>query len=207
MRTRLKICGITRPEDGLAAATAGADAIGLVFYPPSPRDVDLAQAEKIITQLPPFVCKVGLFVDPIGWEVNTVIESLAIDLLQFHGDEPEEFCLQFGLPYIKALSVKQGFDLQQAEQDYASASALLLDTYHPDKKGGTGDTFDWDLISATRNKPIILAGGLTSKNIESAIEQVKPYAVDVSGGVESEPGIKNPLEITQFAKGVARVNS
>ncbi len=206
MRTRLKICGITRPEDGLAAATAGADAIGLVFYPPSPRDVDLAQAEKIIHQLPPFVCKVGLFVDPIGWEVNTVIESLAIDCLQFHGDEPEEFCLQFGLPYIKALSVKQGFDLQQAEQDYASASALLLDTYHPDKKGGTGDTFDWDLIPATRNKPIILAGGLTAGNIESAIDRVKPYAVDVSGGVESKPGIKNTTEITQFAKGVARAN-
>lgn len=200
--TRVKICGITRIEDGLAAAHAGADAIGLVFAPASPRRVTAEQAAAIVAALPPFVSSVALFVDPKAEEVRAVLERLRPDLLQFHGDEPPDFCAAFGLPYLKAARVRPGLDLLQYAATYAGARGLLLDAYHPDSHGGTGQRFDWDLIPSDMPRPVVLAGGLNPDNVAAAVSRVRPWAVDVSSGVERIKGIKDAHLIARFIREV-----
>lgn len=205
MRTRIKICGITRPEDAQAAIEAGADAIGLVFYAPSPRAVDITQAQKIAAVVPPFVTITALFVNPSAEEVQKVLDSVRIDLIQFHGDEDEHFCEQFNTSYIKAIRVRQTQDVVANSLRFPSALAFLLDSFKVGVPGGTGETFDWSLIPKESSKPIILAGGLTADNIALAIQQVQPFAVDVSGGVEAAKGIKDPSKIQAFINEVNRV--
>jgi phosphoribosylanthranilate isomerase len=202
MRTRVKICGMTRRQDADFAAKSGADAIGLVFYPPSPRAVSIAQARDVVADLAPFVSVVALFVDPTPELVLECLEALPIDIIQFHGDEPAMFCEQFGKPYIKAIRMKPGTELSALTEHYASAKALLLDAYQPGVPGGTGQTFDWSMI-ADVDMPLILAGGLNADNVKQAIQQVRPFAVDVSGGVESEKGIKSHEKISAFMREVA----
>ncbi|MFV1922167.1 MAG: phosphoribosylanthranilate isomerase [Methylotenera sp.] len=202
MRTRIKICGITRVEDAVYAAEQGVDAIGLVFYPLSPRYVSVTQARAIAKALPPFVSIVALFVNPTTDEVMQVLTSVRIDLLQFHGDEDEVACKQYGLPYLKAIRVKLGTNLIQYAQDYTSAKALLLDTYSDAAFGGTGEIFDWNVIPKKMPKPIVLAGGLSVGNVAQAIKLVAPYAVDVSGGVEQSKGIKDSVKIANFVSAV-----
>lgn len=202
MRTRVKICGITRAEDAKAAVAYGCDAIGLVFYEPSPRYVSLDVATVIAAQLPPFVGAVGLFVDASPEYVREVLAQVHLDLLQFHGDESPEYCRQFGMPYIKAVRVRPETNLLQYAAAYADAKGLLLDTFVPGTPGGTGQTFDWTLIPESFPKPIILAGGLDAGNVSEAIRQSRPYAVDVSGGVEREKGIKDAAKIAAFMRGV-----
>ncbi len=202
MRVRVKICGITRVEDALAAVAHGADAIGLVFYAPSPRAVSIEQAIQIVNQIPAFVSVVGLFVSAEEGFVRNVISNVALDLLQFHGDEAPEECTRYGLPFIKAIRVKSDTNLVQCAKDYSASRALLLDTYTEGVAGGTGHVFDWGLIPPDLNKPVVLAGGLTSENVASAIQQVKPYAVDVSGGVEASKGIKDAAKIAAFMQQV-----
>ncbi len=202
MRTRVKICGMTRRQDADFAAKSGADAIGLVFYPPSPRAVSIAQAKQVVDGLAPFVSVVALFVDPAPELVFDCLDALAIDIIQFHGDEPASFCEQFGKPYVKAIRMKPGTDLIALAQQYASAKALLLDAYQPGVPGGTGQSFDWSMI-ADVGMPLILAGGLNADNVQQAIQQVRPFAVDVSGGVESEKGIKSHDKISAFMREVA----
>ncbi len=199
---RVKICGITRVEDALAAAHAGADAIGLVLVPASPRRVSAQQAAAIAAALPPFVCSVALFVDPTAEEVNAVLATFRPDLLQFHGDEPPAFCAAFGLPYLKAVRVRPQMDLLQYATMYAGARGLLLDAYHPDSHGGTGQRFDWNLIPRDLPRPIVLAGGLDPDNVAAAVRQVRPWAVDVSSGVEIVKGIKDADRIARFIREV-----
>jgi phosphoribosylanthranilate isomerase len=206
MRTRVKICGITRPEDALEAAHAGADAIGLVFYGPSPRAVTPAQAVDIVKKLPPFVTVVGLFVNASREEIAETLAATRIDLLQFHGDETPEQCGGHGRPYIKAIRMRQEVDLQEQQRLFCDGAGLLLDTYEPGKPGGTGNTFDWDRIPADLAPGAVLAGGLDALNVEQAIRQVRPYAVDVSGGVERDKGIKDREKIEAFMRGVERAN-
>ena len=198
MRIRAKICGITRAEDALSAIDHGADAIGLVFYEPSPRSVHLAQAINIVKVIPPFISVVGLFVNASADLIRDVTSQVRLDLLQFHGDESPEECGRYGLPYIKAIRVKADTNLVQCSKDYANAKALLLDTYTEGVAGGTGLVFDWDLIPAELDKPVILAGGLCAENVQDAIAKVNPYAVDVSGGVECAKGIKDAVKIAAF---------
>jgi len=200
--TRVKICGITRSEDALICAQAGADAIGLVFYPPSPRCVEALQAAAVVRALPPFVASVGLFVNPTAEQVETVLGELRLDLLQFHGDETPEFCAGFGVPYLKAVRVKAGIDLVQYAFRYRQAKGLLLDAYVDGTPGGTGQSFDWNLIPAELPLPVILSGGLEAGNVTAAIRQVKPWAVDVSSGVEASKGIKSEAKIAAFMQGV-----
>ena len=199
---RSKICGITRIEDALAAAEAGADAIGFVFYAKSPRAVDVRQARAIIAELPPFVTTVGLFVNASRCELNEILEVVPLDLLQFHGDETPQDCEGYHRPWIKALRVRPGDDLEAACRLYAGARGILLDTYVPGVPGGTGEAFDWSLVPARLSKPIILAGGLSADNVGQAIAQVRPYAVDVSGGVEQAKGIKDAAKIEAFMRAV-----
>ncbi|MNC22530.1 N-(5'-phosphoribosyl)anthranilate isomerase [compost metagenome] len=199
---RSKICGITRIEDALAAAEAGADAIGFVFYAKSPRAVDVRQARAIMAELPPFVTTVGLFVNASRCELNEILEAVPLDLLQFHGDETPADCEGYHRPWIKALRVRPGDDLEAACQLYAGARGILLDTYVPGVPGGTGEAFDWSLVPARLSKPIILAGGLSADNVGQAIAQVRPYAVDVSGGVEQAKGIKDAAKIEAFMRAV-----
>ena len=199
---RSKICGITRIEDALAAVEAGADAIGFVFYAKSPRAVDVRQARAIIAELPPFVTTVGLFVNATRCELNEILEVVPLDLLQFHGDEAPEDCEGYHRPWIKALRVRPGDDLEAACQRYAGARGILLDTYVAGVPGGTGEAFDWSLVPARLSKPIILAGGLSAANVGEAIAQVRPYAVDVSGGVEQAKGIKDAAKIEAFMQAV-----
>jgi phosphoribosylanthranilate isomerase len=203
LRTRAKICGITRVEDALAAVAGGADAIGLVFYAKSPRHVSVERAVEIVASLPPFVDAVGLFVDAEPAEVRAVLQRVRLDLLQFHGNETPPYCQAFDFPYIKAVRVRPGLNLLQYAADFASARALLLDAYQEGVAGGTGQTFDWDLIPANLPKPVILAGGLDAGNVAEAIKRVRPYAVDVSGGVEREKGIKDAAKIAAFMRGVS----
>lgn len=210
--TRAKICGITRIEDGLAAARHGADAIGLVFYPSSPRHVSAAQASAIARALPPFVSTVGLFVNPDAAEVEAVLRELRLDVLQFHGDESPQFCAGFGVPYLKAARVKPGMDLLQYATAFQSAQGLLLDAFVEGQPGGTGLSFDWELIPAGLPLPLILSGGLDPGNVRIAIERVKPWAVDVSSGVEAGEGskilkgIKDAGRIAAFMQGVRSAN-
>lgn len=206
-RTRIKICGITRPGDGLAAARAGADAIGLVFYSKSPRAVTMEQAREIVRVVPPFVSVVGLFVNAQPAEIRAVLEAVPLDLLQFHGDEPPEACRGYGRPYVKAVSMAPGVDVADCARRYADAAGLLLDTHREGIPGGTGEAFDWARIPPGLDKPIILAGGLTSENVIEAVQRVRPYAVDVSSGVESAKGIKDAARIEAFIRGVNSVDT
>lgn len=209
MRTRAKICGITRVEDVHAVANAGCDAIGFVFYPPSPRHVTLEQAEILIQSVPAYVQAVGLFVNSHADEIQAILNKIPLDILQFHGDETPEQCQaiaqQVGRRWYKAIQVKPDLDAVAEIQDYqdAGASAVLLDAWHPDLKGGTGHSFDWDTFPKL-NIPLILAGGLNPDNIEQAILTTQAYAVDVSGGVESAKGIKDQQLIERFMQGVHR---
>lgn len=209
MRTRAKICGITRVEDVHAVANAGCDAIGFVFYPPSPRHVTLEQAEILIQSVPAYVQAVGLFVNSRADEIQAILNKVPLDILQFHGDETPEQCQaiaqQVGRRWYKAIQVKPDLDAVAEIQGYqdAGASAVLLDAWHPDLKGGTGHSFDWDTFPKL-NIPLILAGGLNPDNIEQAILTTQAYAVDVSGGVESAKGIKDQQLIERFMQGVHR---
>jgi len=203
MRTRVKICGITSRQDAQAAVRLGADALGLVFYPPSPRCVSVEQACGIVERLPPFVCVVGLFVNPSREEIGEVLDGVRIDLIQFHGSECPDYCTEHGRPYIKAIRMRPDVDLYAEEARYAGASGLLLDAYRPGVPGGTGEAFDWSRIPPGLAGRLILAGGLTPDNVADAVRQVRPYAVDVSGGVEREKGIKDPEKIVRFMRGVA----
>jgi phosphoribosylanthranilate isomerase len=200
--TRVKICGITRVEDGLACARLGVDAIGLVFYQKSPRAVNPRSAREITLALPPFISSVALFVNPTLVEVEAVLTEVRPDVLQFHGDEPPEFCRRFGVPYLKAIRVKPGVDLVQYADLYADAKGLLLDAYVEGTPGGTGKSFDWSLIPAGLTLPLVLSGGLDAGNVAQAIRRVKPWAVDVSSGVEVSKGIKDAGKIAAFMQGV-----
>jgi len=205
VRTRVKICGITRAEDALAAARAGADAIGLVFYGRSPRAVDLEQARAVVQALPPFITTVGLFVDAASEEIHAVLTAVPLDMLQFHGDESPEVCRCYGKPYLKALRMGEGADLAVLAQPYNDAVGILVDSYVEGVPGGTGQRFDWSRLSGGVSRPLILAGGLTPDNVAAAVAQVRPWAVDVSGGVEVAPGIKDASKIEAFIRGVNSV--
>jgi phosphoribosylanthranilate isomerase len=200
--TAVKICGITRTEDALAAARCGAHAIGLVFYRRSPRYVEPDAAAAIVRALPPFVTAVGLFVDAPAEEVSGVAARAGIQLIQFHGSEQPAFCAGFALPYIKAVRMRPGVDLLQYARDFHGAKALLLDAYREGLHGGTGATFDWDLIPSALPLPIVLSGGLDPRNVAEAVRRVRPSAVDVSSGVEAAKGIKDPARIAAFISGV-----
>jgi len=202
MRTRVKICGFTRAEDARAAALLGADAIGLVFYPPSPRHVDIAQAQAIVANLPPFTTVVGLFVDEEPARVREVLAQVRIDLLQFHGDESPDDCQSFGWPYIKAVRMKPGTDLAQVAADYHHAAGLLLDAFDPQAKGGTGTGFDWAMAAGGCSLPLILAGGLRPDNARQALRQTRAYGLDVSSGVEAAKGVKDNDKMAAFLKEV-----
>lgn len=199
---RSKICGITSVEDALVAAEAGADAIGLVFYPKSPRAVSIQQARAIIAALPPFVTVVGLFVNASRCELMETLEAVSLDVLQFHGDETPADCQGHHRPWYKALRVQPGEDIRTQALRYEGASAILLDTFVAGIPGGTGEVFDWSLIPPDMPKPVILAGGLTPQNVQQAISQVKPFAVDVSGGVERAKGIKDADAVREFVRQV-----
>lgn len=202
-RTRVKICGITSIGDAAAAAGCGADAIGLNFWPGSARYVEPAVAAGIVAGLAPMVTSVGVFVDPTEDEVRGVLESVALDMLQFHGDESPGDCERFGRPYIKALRVRPGVDVRDTARRHGYARALLLDTYRAGRPGGTGESFDWSLIPDDPGLPLILAGGLNGSNVAEAIARVRPYCVDVSGGVESAPGVKDAAKMQAFMREVA----
>lgn len=208
--TRIKICGITRPEDAQHAASLGVDAIGLVFYESSPRNIDIDQARTIVDSLPPFVTRVGLFVDAKPELIYQVLDKAGLDLLQFHGDESPDDCEEYNRPYIKAIRMRDGINLQDETRRFASASGLLLDAYQSGVPGGTGESFEWSRvpndIQQITGKPIILAGGLSSANVDQAISVVQPYAVDVSGGVESTKGVKDHAKMTAFVEAVRAVD-
>jgi len=207
MRTRIKICGITRPQDGQDAAYLGADAIGLVFYAPSPRAVSVEQAKAICDALPAFVTRVGLFVNADRNEINTVLAEVPLDLLQFHGDETPADCEGYDRPYIKALRMAADVDVMAEAETYDQAAGILLDSYEAGVPGGTGQTFDWQRVPAGIKQPVILAGGLNPRNVATAVERVRPYAVDVSGGVETAKGIKDKGKMTAFINEVLRVGT
>jgi phosphoribosylanthranilate isomerase len=197
VRTRVKICGITRPGDGVAAASAGADAIGLVFYPKSPRYLSAERAVEIRDALPPFVQTVALFVNPDAAQVAQVLGRVKPAMLQFHGDETPEFCGQFGVPFVKACRIRAGVDASQYLQPFSRAAAWLVDSYVPEY-GGVGESFDWSLVPRGLARPLILSGGLEQKNVVRAIQAVRPWGVDVSSGVESAKGIKDAAKMTAF---------
>ncbi len=197
MRTRVKVCGITRPADARAAAEAGADAIGLVFYPPSPRYLSVERALEVRDALPPFVQTVALFVNPDAPQVAQVIGRIKPGLLQFHGEETPAFCKQFGVPYAKACRVKARVDLLEYLRPFADAAAWLLDSFVAEY-GGVGERFDWSLVPARRERPLILSGGLARDNVAEAVRRVRPWGVDVSSGVESAKGIKDAAKIAAF---------
>ena len=210
MRTRVKICGITRAEDGVAAAHAGADAIGLVFWPGTPRCVAAAQAKLIAAAVPPFVSVVALFVDPSKEDVEAVLDQVPIDILQFHGAEPPQFCSSFATPYVKAVPVRPDVDLLQYASRYEDAKGLLFDSFEPGGlPGGTGTTFDWNRLPQRLHKPLIVSGGLTTQNVAAAIRLANPWAVDVSSGVEvtgddgrPRKGLKDPIKMAAFIREV-----
>jgi len=196
------MCGFTRVEDAVYAAHLGVDAIGLVFYPPSPRHVEIEQAVKIVNALPAFTSVVALFVDEQEARIRDVLARVPIDCLQFHGDEPAEACRIYGKRYIKALRMQEGIDIGALAHHYHDAAGLLLDAFHPGAKGGTGSQFDWALIPGQCPLPIILAGGLDETNAKQAVQTVRPYALDVSSGVEAEKGVKDALKMAAFIQQV-----
>ncbi|MGA7802470.1 MAG: phosphoribosylanthranilate isomerase [Gammaproteobacteria bacterium] len=207
MRTRVKICGITRSEDGVAAANLGADAIGLVFHPHSPRAVGIDQAKAIVAALPPFVTVVALFVDAPTERIRSVLDAVPVDLLQFHGAEPAAACVGYGRRYIKAISMRPGLEVAAAMAEHPAAAAFLLDAFHPAVAGGSGERFDWNRVPGERLQPIVLAGGLDPDNVPEAVRRVRPYGVDVSSGVESTKGVKDHIKLRQFIEGVRRVDA
>ena len=202
MRTRVKICGFTRIEDAVYAAHNGVDAIGLVFYPASPRHVEIEQAIRIVNALPAFTSVVALFVDEQEVKIREVLAQVPIDCIQFHGDETAEACRIYGKRYIKAISMREGIDIPALAHYYHDAAGLLLDAFHPDAKGGTGSQFNWSLIPNQLDLPIILAGGLDETNAKLAVQTVRPYALDVSSGVEARKGIKDSHKMAAFIKQV-----
>ncbi|MDX1512805.1 MAG: phosphoribosylanthranilate isomerase [Gammaproteobacteria bacterium] len=204
VRTRIKICGLTRADDAQAACRFGADAVGLIFYPPSPRGVDPDRARAVRRVLPPFVTVVGVFVDPEPGFLRRVMDEVSLDLVQFHGDEEPGFCESFGRPYIKAVRMRDRLDLAEVARRYSSASALLLDSFDNERRGGTGETFDWTRVPPDLGTPFILAGGLGPENVAEAIAAVAPFAVDGNSGVESSPGIKDHAKIEKFIREVNR---
>lgn len=203
-RTRIKICGLRDPAHARVAAEAGADAVGLVFYGPSPRYVEIAQAQEVVAALPPYVMAVGLFVNAPEGDVRKVLASVRLDLLQFQGDEPPEFCGRFGVPFVRAVRMAEGTDLLEYERRFHRAKALLLDAHVPGQPGGTGRTFDWSGIPRNLSIPLILSGGLTVQNVARAVREVRPWAVDVSSGVEVGRGLKDPALIVEFIRSVRR---
>lgn len=202
MKPKIKICGITQVDIARAFADLPIDAIGLVFYEKSPRFVDIKLASRIIAVLPPFINRVGLFVNAKPKFIHQIINAVPLDTLQFHGDETPSQCSQYPLPFLRALRIQSGTNLSQLAQNYHQASGLVLDTHCKKKFGGTGTSFDWSLAQANLPLPIILAGGLTPANVTQAITQVKPYGVDVSSGVEMQKGIKDLDKIKQFVSNV-----
>jgi phosphoribosylanthranilate isomerase len=198
MAVRVKICGITRAEDLHAACDAGADALGFVFYEKSPRHLTIATAAALLRELPPFVQSVGLFVNAAPAFIEAVLKAAPLDLLQFHGDETPAECARYGRPYIKAVRVNRDTDLLKCAADFDAARALLLDAFVPGVPGGTGERFDWGLIPANLPKPVILSGGLTPDNVAEAVQRVRPWAVDVSSGVEASKGIKDAHKVARF---------
>lgn len=202
IHTRIKICGITSPGDAQAVVASGADAIGLVFYTGSPRAVTVEQAQGIVAVVPPFVSVVALFVDEAADAITRILDTVQVDLIQFHGDESAEFCRQFGRPWVKALRVRPRLNLEAACRNYHGARGVLLDSWQEGVPGGTGRVFDWQLAATELSLPVVLAGGLRAENVGSAIARVRPAAVDVSGGVEHSPGIKNSEEIRRFVAAV-----
>lgn len=202
IHTRIKICGITTCEDARSAVNCGADAIGLVFYADSPRAVTAAQASKIVAVVPPFVTVVALFVNEPADGIGRILSQVPVDLIQFHGDEPAAFCEQFQRPWIKALRVREGMDIPAACLQYSGARGILLDSWQQGVPGGTGKTFDWDLVGGNVPMPVILAGGLDDSNVGEALVQLRPQAVDVSGGVEKSPGNKDVAKIKRFIAAV-----
>ncbi len=206
MRTRIKICGITRPQDAVLACELGADALGLVFYPGSPRCVGVAQAQAVLGAKPPFVTAVGLFLDPRADQLQEVLAQVPLDLLQFHGDESAGDCERYGRPYIKAVPMGGQADVQAYAASHPRARALLLDSHGVGQAGGTGSAFDWSRWPKSLDRPLILAGGLHPGNVAEAIVRLRPHAVDVSSGVESAPGLKDPHRLAEFFKEVHRVD-
>ena len=202
MRTKIKICGITDSKNALDAVDLGVDALGFVFFGESPRYIEPKKARKIINLLPSFVLRVGLFVNASKEEVLSAISDSSVNVLQFHGDEDEQFCNQFNLPYIKAISFQDGVNLLEYCKLFTSSSAILIDTYSENMRGGTGKTFNWDLLPKELPLPLIVAGGLNSGNVSSLINSINPYGVDVSGGVESDKGIKDYTMMKNFVLGV-----
>jgi len=200
------VCGITRRSDARAAVAAGADAIGLVFYPNSARAVSVSQARLILEGLPPLVTVVGLFVDALPELVEEACQELPLGLLQFHGAETQEYCASFGLPWMKALRVAPESDVDAMMAAYSQANAILLDTYKAGQPGGTGERFDWGKVPIGTAQPIVLAGGLKPENVGAAVAQCQPYAVDVSGGVESTPGQKDSEKLAEFVAAVWAAN-
>jgi phosphoribosylanthranilate isomerase len=203
-RTRIKICGLRETGHAHLAAEAGADAIGLVFYRPSPRYVTPAQAARVSLSLPPFVAAVGLFVDPSDAEVRATLAEVPLDLLQFHGDETPEFCASFDRPFIRAVRMGPGINLLEYAERFSRARALLLDAFRPGEPGGTGHTFDWVDVPRDLPIPLILSGGLTAANVGRAVREIRPWAVDVSSGVEAVRGVKDPQKIIEFIRSVRR---
>ncbi|WP_347329556.1 phosphoribosylanthranilate isomerase [Marinimicrobium locisalis] len=195
---RVKICGITRPEDARLALRAGAHALGLVFYPPSSRAVSVEEAKAVAGAVGPFGTLVGLFVNATAEEIESVLSQVPLQLLQFHGDEPAEHCERYGLPYIKALRMRPELDVSAVMAEYPNASGFLLDAYRKGVPGGTGETFDWQRVPKASSRPVILAGGLTPDNVARAAAATQPYGVDVSGGVEAAPGVKDARKLNQF---------
>ena len=206
-RTRVKICGIRHSEDARFCAEHGADAIGLVFYAKSPRAVNIDTARAIQRQLPAFVTSVGLFVNPSVQQVATALDQVALDCLQFHGEEDALFCAQFGRPYIKAIRMQPGLDVAARMAAYPDAQGFLLDAYVEDVAGGTGQSFDWTRVPRQGRQVVILAGGLHAGNVAQAIRIARPYAVDVSGGVEKSKGVKDTGKIQEFLEEVNRVDT
>jgi phosphoribosylanthranilate isomerase len=203
-RTRIKICGLKEPAHARLAAETGADAIGLVFHRPSPRYVDPGRAAEVAAALPPYVMSVGLFVNEAAGEVANILRSVPLDLLQFQGDESDDFCASFGRPYVKAVRMEEGTDLVEWAHRFPRARALLLDAHVPGQPGGTGRTFDWKRIPGDLAIPIILSGGLNVENVGRAVREIRPWAVDVSSGVEASRGSKDPEKIVEFIRSVQR---
>ncbi len=205
-RTRIKICGITREQDLQAAVAAGTDAVGFVFYPQSPRHLDIERAAALVRQVPPFVTRVGLFVNPDPHLLAATLAAVPIDIVQYQGDETPEFCERFGRPYVKVARMRPGLDLVEFARAYPSARGLLLDAY-VDSYGGAGQTFDWSLVPQGLPLPVVVAGGLTVDNVGAAIRQLRPWGVDVSSGVETAKGIKDAEKINAFVAAVKDADS
>lgn len=205
-RTRIKICGITREQDLQAAVAAGADAIGFVFFPQSPRHLDIEQAAALVRQVPPFVTRVGLFVNPDPQVLADTLSAVPLDVVQYQGDETPEFCESFGRPYVKVARMRPGIDLVEFARSYPSARGLLLDAY-VESYGGAGQKFDWSLVPKGLPLPVVVAGGLTAANVGSAIRQLRPWGVDVSSGVEAAKGIKDADKIKAFVAAVKDADS